>query len=340
VAVPRVPRQIRGVGWSILTGARSLRESVNRRQFCAAALGTAMSAIAGCQASASGAQRARGRLTATPAAPTASIAHGLTPVEVRSEQLGNLYVPPDYATNTPVPLVIALHGAGGSPTGPMNLLRPYADTGGFIVLAIKSRDTTWDVLYGGYGPDVAAIDTALTFAFTRCNIHPRRVFVEGFSDGASYALGLGITNGDLFRGIIAFSPGFVPPSTATGEPQIFISHGTEDAILPIRQTSRMIVPGLRARNYAVEYREFEGPHRVPPDIGFGTGRVVQRAIAAAWLSDPVQGAYCLAYRPRKGAIFSPAGRSGFGPLVVGSTQVAMNRRFRAQLGFSLVGGRT
>jgi len=35
---------------------------------------------------------------------------------------------------------------------------------------------------------------------------------RGFSDGASYALSVGITNGDLFTHVIAFSPGFVAPA--------------------------------------------------------------------------------------------------------------------------------
>jgi predicted esterase len=194
------------------------------------------------------------------------VAAGLTSVDVRGETVGHLYVPSSYQPAKQLPLVLALHGAGGSTTGPTNLLRPYADSDGFVLLAIKSREATWDVLYGGYGPDVTVIDAALDFVFARCNIHPRRVFVEGFSDGASYALGLGISNGELFQGVLAFSPGFVPRSEPQSKPKIFISHGTQDTILPIRDTSRLIVPDLRAKGYAVEYREFVGPHRVPPEV--------------------------------------------------------------------------
>jgi phospholipase/carboxylesterase len=35
------------------------------------------------------------------------------------------------------------------------------------------------------------------------------VALGGFSDGASYALSLDLTNGDLFASLIAFSPGFI-----------------------------------------------------------------------------------------------------------------------------------
>jgi phospholipase/carboxylesterase len=51
---------------------------------------------------------------------------------------------------------------------------------------------------GGYGPDVEFIDRALDWAFDRLTLDIRKLAITGFSDGASYALSLGITNGDLF----------------------------------------------------------------------------------------------------------------------------------------------
>ena len=90
--------------------------------------------------------------------------------------------------------------------------------------------------------------------------------LHGFSDGASYALSLGLLNGDLFSHVIAFSPGFVGSAEPFGNPPVFISHGTADEILPIEQTSLRIVPSLKRRGYRVTYREFAGPHTVPPEI--------------------------------------------------------------------------
>ncbi len=78
-----------------------------------------------------------------------------------------------------------------------------------IVLAVDSHQKTWDMIRGGYGADIAFIDKALAQTFTRYAIAPNRVAIAGFSDGASYALSVGITNGDLFTHVIAFSPGFM-----------------------------------------------------------------------------------------------------------------------------------
>lgn len=95
---------------------------------------------------------------------------------------------------------------------------------------------------------------------------PAHIAVEGFSDGASYALSVGITNGDLFTHVIAFSPGFMAPAGQQGLPHLFISHGTRDEVLPINACSRKIMPQVERAGYDVLYREFDGSHTVPPEI--------------------------------------------------------------------------
>jgi predicted esterase len=47
---------------------------------------------------------------------------------------------------------------------------------------------------------------------------------------------------------------------------VFITHGTNDQILPIERCSRRIVPQLRERGLRVDYREFAGPHTVTPEL--------------------------------------------------------------------------
>ena len=123
-----------------------------------------------------------------------------------------------------------------------------------------------DVIVGGFGPDVALVDRALETAFGRYAVDPARLAIGGFSDGASYALSLGLTNGDLFTHVLAFSPGFAAPAAERGRPGVFVSHGTEDGVLPVERCSRRIVPRLRRVGYDVEYAEFEGGHTVLPAV--------------------------------------------------------------------------
>jgi predicted esterase len=165
-----------------------------------------------------------------------------------------------------VPLALLFHGAGGVAEYGLSLLQGLADKANLLLLAPASRGPTWDIIQHDYGPDVAHIDQALEHVFTRYAVDPTHLAIGGFSDGASYALSLGLTNGDLFTHIMAFSPGFMAPARRGGKPRIFISHGTRDDVLPIDACSRQIVPQLRRSGYDVRYREFDGPHTVPPAI--------------------------------------------------------------------------
>jgi phospholipase/carboxylesterase len=191
---------------------------------------------------------------------------GLHPLGLGAERDGVRYVPPNHNRARPAPLVLMLHGATGNGRRTVDSLTQLADEFGLILLAPDSRLRTWDVLTGGYGPDIAFIDQALTDTFARYAVDDARIAAEGFSDGASYALSIGIANGDLFTHILAFSPGFIAPPGQEGSPRIFVSHGRQDQVLPVNHCSRLFVPQLRRAGYDVTYEEFDGPHRTPPEI--------------------------------------------------------------------------
>ncbi len=175
---------------------------------------------------------------------------------------GLLVVPPDLAPGAP--LVVALHGAGGTGRQMADLVTAEAARRGVLVLAPDARALTWDVIRGGFGPDVTFVDQALAGVFGSIAVGP--VAVAGFSDGASYALSLGLANGDLFSHVLAWSPGFMAAPDAVGRPRVFVSHGVDDRVLPIDRCSRRLVPVLRADGYDVRYEEFDGGHVVPPSM--------------------------------------------------------------------------
>jgi len=212
-----------------------------------------------------------GRITARPAAGAVPgpAPVGLRTLELDAARAGYLYVPPSYRSGRPAPLALLLHGAGEDARDGLAMLRGQADEVGLILLALDSQGPTWDLVVGRgrYGPDIGAIDRALDQAFSLYTVDLERLAVGGYSDGASYALSLGITNGDLFTHVLAFSPGFLAPTGQEGMPRIFVSHGTRDRWLPIDRCSRRIVPQLERAGYEVHYREFEGGHVVPPEIG-------------------------------------------------------------------------
>ncbi|HZC18486.1 MAG TPA: hypothetical protein VE225_02145, partial [Rubrobacteraceae bacterium] len=191
-----------------------------------------------------------GRLLARPRAIVEDEApSGLRALNSGTERDGLVYVPQGYDAARPAPFALMLHGAY---SGAREGIAPFlglADEAGLILLAPESRDRTWDIVLDGYGPDVEFVDQALESVFSRYAMDPLRLAACGFSDGASYALSLGPTNGDLFTHVIAFSPGFASPEERRGSPNLFVSHGTPDEMLPIGRTSRRIVPRLRQEGY-------------------------------------------------------------------------------------------
>jgi phospholipase/carboxylesterase len=208
---------------------------------------------------------ARGRLSTQPRerATEGAPVPGRHPIGLGRERDGALFIPAGVPRGAALPLVVALHGAGGVAAQMLDLLQPEAQQHQVALLAPEARDATWDAIRNGYGPDVAFIDLALAATVARVAIDPGRIALAGFSDGASYALSLGLANGDLFSDILAFSPGFMAPPGQEGRPRIFISHGRADKVLPIDHCSRRLVPALEGAGYSLDYVEFAGGHVVP-----------------------------------------------------------------------------
>ena len=204
-----------------------------------------------------------GRLTARPHPPLKTPTTGLTPLGLDPTRDALLYVPKSYRPEVPAPLAVLLHGAGQEANELIRPMQPFADEMGIVLAAPNSRDSSWDVRYGGFGPDVVFINKMLERVFDQVRVASNRIALCGFSDGASYALSLGLMNGDLFGHVLAFSPGFMVHPQPVGKPKIFLTHGTRDQILDIDRTSRVLVPRLKKEGYTVEYREFDGPHTVP-----------------------------------------------------------------------------
>jgi predicted esterase len=239
-------------------------KAVSRRQFGAMSAGLLASAVplSACQTGTGAAPTAR--LTARPGAPGRALPAGTHLLGLDARRDAILHIPA--APAGPMPLLVLLHGAGGEAERILQRFRAAADAAGVALLAPYSRGSTWDAIRGRFGADVAFLDRALAASFERIAVDAARVAIGGFSDGASYALSLGLINGDLFPRIAAFSPGFVIGGAPVERPHCFVSHGTADDILPIDRCSRRIVADLRRRGYAVTYREFTGGHQVPDEI--------------------------------------------------------------------------
>lgn len=250
---------------------------ITRRHFGALAGGALASfAFGACHRGKEPQQADDGRLAARPRDNVQTSAKGARALGLDHERDAILQLPAN-VTSARLPLLVLFHGAGGSAEGVLGRLGSAPDEAGVAVLAPDSRGSSWDAIRYSFGPDVAFINRALERVFDTVAIDPARIAVGGFSDGATYALSLGLINGDLFSRVVAFSPGFVVEGTPHGTPRFFISHGEADPILPIDRCSRRIVSDLRRQGYDVTFREFAGGHEIPSD----TARDAMRWVAGA-----------------------------------------------------------
>ena len=241
------------------------RTNLNRRDFCAIA-GTTVTSImisSACNSLIGN----DGRLNARPRQSVTTMNPGRITLGLDRDRDAILDLPKRGGAIR-VPLFVMLHGATQSAEDMFWYLGSAHEEAGIAVLAPNSRDTTWDAIGGrfGFGPYVEFLNRALERTFEVAPIDPARVSVGGFSDGASYAVSLGLINGDFFNSVVAFSPGFIVEGPVQGKPRFYISHGTNDHILPIDRCGRRIARLLKSGGYDVTFREFEGDHEVPAEV--------------------------------------------------------------------------
>jgi len=179
---------------------------------------------------------------------------------------GLLYVPKSYKDGVPMPLLVYLHGLSGDANSSRSLW-PLADEFGVILLAPESRRVTWGRDAPGFDRDSVFIVDAMKYANRTVYMDTDHVGIGGVSDGATYALSMGLVYGDpSFTHVMVFSEGIPVLPRKQGHPKVFIGHGTQDNQMPIDVTSRKIVPELVGEGYDVTYKEYDGGHGAPRDI--------------------------------------------------------------------------
>ncbi len=216
-----------------------------------------------------GAVGALGLLQATPSgyaqtpAPSA-IPYGQSRLGISDDDRdGTLYVPKSYKAGVPMPVMMMLHGFAGSGEGVRGMF-PLAEEFGVIIIAPESRGLTWGRSIPGFDDDVRYLGPAYRHVAGILDLDPAHVALGGISDGAGYALSMGLAYGDTFNHLIVFMGGQMVPFRNQGKPKIFLAHGIDDTQMPIDKTARKYVPQLKAEGYDVTYHEYKGGHRVPP----------------------------------------------------------------------------
>lgn len=210
--------------------------------------------------------RALGAQQPQPARPDESIPYGQRPLGLSDDgRDGILLVPKSYREDTPAPLLIMLHGFGGW-ADEMKSTFALAEEFGVVLIVPESRQMTWGQSTPGFDSDVRYIGAAYRKVTGVINVDPDRVGLGGRSDGAGYALSMGLAYGDIFNHLIILSGGLMAPLRRKGQPRVFIAHGTRDNTMPIELTGRKYSATLKDEGYDVTFREYDGGHGTPSEV--------------------------------------------------------------------------
>lgn len=168
-------------------------------------------------------------------------------IEVDGERrFYDVRLPMGYLADNAYPLLIVLHGGGGSASRVEHVLglTERAGTRGYIVAYPEGLDNFWNDGRGGTHSravrdnvdDVAFLSSMVDTIAATHGVDQRRVFLLGVSNGAMMAMRFACEQGDRIAGVAAFNAGLPEPMSgacdkALGVP-LFLVSGTGDEILP------------------------------------------------------------------------------------------------------------
>jgi polyhydroxybutyrate depolymerase len=150
-------------------------------------------------------------------------------------------ISPAAARRGPMPLIVALHGAGGNGRFMERYsgLTPVANQRGFAVAYPDAEGRFWQLVPSGEEAhdDVTFIRTLIDQLERTTCIDPGRVYVTGVSNGGGLAARLGCELSDRVAAIapVAGRYSVLPPCHPTRPVSILEVHGTDDAAVNYKE---------------------------------------------------------------------------------------------------------
>jgi polyhydroxybutyrate depolymerase len=185
-----------------------------------------------------------------------------------------IYVPPSYDPQTPVPLLLMLHGrdGDGSRISALTGFNKLADEKNFIVLYPDGIDNQWNYVKDvpGYSSmtqdDTGFLLELLDEVMGQYNIDKNRIYVSGFSNGGFMTQRLACDAPERFAAFASVAAaGFagLPELCETPSPlSILLIHGTLDAVVPwqgmVRGNSLMLAPVADTMAFWAKHAGCEG----------------------------------------------------------------------------------
>ncbi len=186
----------------------------------------------------------------------------------RGDARAVLLTPSEIDPDRRYPLFTVLHGAGRQDEMLVKACRGQPDQRDAFFLVPRSVDPTWDLIVGGERNDLDFLEYAYDLIYRRYPIDPARQVLIGYSDGASYALSLVLSNPRLFEAALCWAAGFVVlDRDNVGEddpkPRIYLEYGTHDELFAFDRVALPMKENLERAGYPVEFSVDEGGRHWP-----------------------------------------------------------------------------
>ncbi|MFK7923959.1 MAG: PHB depolymerase family esterase [Bacteroidia bacterium] len=172
-----------------------------------------------------------------------------------------IYVPANYDSASPMPLVLNFHGYGSNAGEQIFYgdFKPIADTAGFLIVSPNgTRDATntthWNVGWGGSNVDDLSFTNALIDTLiAHYNVDPNRVYSTGMSNGGFMSHMLACELSNRIAAIASVTGSMTDAKLSACNPQhpmpMMQIHGTGDLVVPYAGQS----PWTTAVDSVVDY---------------------------------------------------------------------------------------
>ena len=186
----------------------------------------------------------------------------------RGDSRAVLLTPEEIEPGRLYPLVTVLHGAGRQDELLVRACRDEPAKRQALFLVPRSLHPTWDLIACDERPDLDFLTFAYDLIYRRYPVDPSRQALLGYSDGASYALSVGLSNPHVFGAVMGWAAGFfaldgrrLGPDDP--RPEVLLEYGTHDELFPFERVALPMRAQLERLGYRVEFRVDEGGRHWP-----------------------------------------------------------------------------
>lgn len=184
-----------------------------------------------------------------------------------------LLTPDEIDPDRRYPMFTILHGAGRQDEALAKGYKNEPDERQAFFLIPRSVEPTWDLIASDGRPDLDFLEYAYDLIYRRFPIDPLQQVLVGYSDGASYAMSVGLSNSTMFSALIGWAAGFIVLDPPTAEqfqvaipeprPRIYLEYGTHDELFDYHSVAIPTRDRLQQAGFDVTFSTDEGGRHWP-----------------------------------------------------------------------------